>query len=114
MTIIAKILAAFFAIVVISRSVTDYRSKKESLTMTAFWIIVWLAIAAIAFFPTLVDEAIRLSDDSRSGLGTVFGMGLVFVLFISYRIYVKANRVEKALAKLARDFCLSKIKDEKK
>ena len=75
--------------------------------MTIFWVVVWLAITSIAFFPSLVNEAIKLFGGNRTGLGTVFGMGLVFIMFISYRIYVKANRIEKHVAKLSREIALS-------
>jgi hypothetical protein len=109
MIIIAKIFAAIFAIVVLSRSIVDYKNKKESLVMTIFWIITWLAILAIAFFPKLVDLSIELAGGNRSGMGTVWGMGLVFVMFVSYRIYVKANRIEKQLNEVSRKYSLLSV-----
>lgn len=114
MVIIGKIFASIFALIVLSRSIVDYRSHKESLVMTVFWIVVWLGISTIAFFPNIIDKSINFFGGNRSGIGTVFGMGLVFVMFISYRIYVKANRVEKNIAKLSRKIALSKIKLSKK
>jgi len=114
MIILAKIFSAIFAIVVLSRSIVDYRDKKESLQMTVFWIAIWLAIIAIAFFPVLIDKIVALFGGNRSGLGTVLGMGLVFIMFISYRIYVKANRVEKNVAKLSREIALQQLKNPKR
>lgn len=102
MITIARILATVFALIVLSRSIVDYKDKKESLQMTIFWVMVWLAIATIAFFPSIVDAGIRMFGGDKSGLGTIFGMGLVFVLFISYRIYIKANRNEKTVNELSR------------
>ena len=113
MIIFAKIFSAIFAIVVLSRSIVDYRDRKESLQMTVFWIMVWIIIIAIAFFPVLIDETIKLFGGDRSGLGTVLGMGLVFIMFISYRIYIKANRVEKNAAKLSREIALLRLKNSK-
>ncbi|MFH1855245.1 MAG: DUF2304 family protein [bacterium] len=113
MLILAKILSAIFALVVLSRSIVDYREKKESLQMTVFWIVVWLAITAIAFFPFLVSEAIKLFGGNRTGLGTVFGMGLIFVMFITYRVYVKANRIEKHVAKLSREIAIHGLENIK-
>lgn len=116
MLIFAKIFAIILSILVIARSITDYRNKKESLEMTAFWIIIWAGIIVFAYYPNLIDKLIEGLGGSRTGLGTIFGMGLVFVLFISYRIYVKANRIEKNLDLLARNFTLHelKTKDKKK
>lgn len=109
MIIIARILATVFAIIVLSRSIVDYRNRKESAQMTIFWVVVWLAIAIIAFFPSTVDTAIRLFGGDKTGLGTVFGMGIIFVMFVCYRIYVKANRIEKNLNELTRKFALVSI-----
>lgn len=113
MIILAKVFAAVFALVVFSRSIVDYRARKESLQMTIFWLVIWLGIAAIAFFPILVDKTIEAFGGNRSGLGTVFGMALVFVMFISYRIYVKANRVEKHLYEVARKYSLLELQTKR-
>lgn len=113
MIIFAKIFSAVFAIVVLSRSIVDYRSRKESLQMTVFWIMIWVAIIAIAFFPALIDRTIEFFGGDRTGLGTVLGMGLVFIMFVSYRIYVKANRVEKHIAKLSREIALQHLKNSR-
>jgi hypothetical protein len=106
MIIIAQAFASIFAILVVSRSLVDYKQKKESLQMTLFWVVIWVSVLALAFFPGLVDQIITNLGGDRTGLGTIFGMGLVFVLFVSYRIYVKANRIEKNLDKLSREFSL--------
>lgn len=106
MIIIAQAFASIFAILVVSRSLVDYKQKKESLQMTLFWVVIWISVLALAFFPWLVDQIIANSGGDRTGLGTIFGMGLVFMLFVSYRIYVKANRIEKNLDKLSREFSL--------
>jgi len=102
MQIAAQVFATLLGILVLSRVYTDWKSKKESVVMTVFWAITWVGILLISFYPDLVTRIINLFGGERTGLGTVFGMGLVFVLYISYRVYVKSNRVEKALNKLIR------------
>lgn len=114
MLLIAKIFATILGILVIARSILDLKSKKESLTMTIFWIVVWTSILSLAYFPNLIDRLISATGGQKTGLGTVFGMAIAFVLFINYRIYIKANRVEKNMAKIARKIALEQIKREKK
>ena len=109
MLIVAKLFAALLSIVVIARSIVDYKEKKESFQMTAFWVVVWLVIAGIAFFPSVVNSAIKMFGGDKTGLGTIFGMGLIFVMFISYRIYVKTNRVEKTVNEITRIISLRDI-----
>lgn len=112
--IISKVLALLFAFIVISKSIVDYKNKNENLTMTIFWIVTWLAITAVAFFPSIVDSAIALAGGSRTGLGTVFGIAIIFILFVSYRIYTKANRIEKQVNELAKIVALEDIRKKKK
>jgi len=102
MQIAAKVFATLLGILVLSRVYTDWKSKKESVVMTVFWTITWAGILLISFYPDLVRRIINIFGGERTGLGTVFGMGLVFILYISYRVYTKANRVEKAINKLCR------------
>ena len=113
MLIIAKAFAAILGILVIARSIIDYKKKSESLTMTVFWIVVWLGIMMLAFWPDLIDKFIRLTGGQRTGLGTVFGMAIAFVLFVNYRVYIKANRIEKILGKVVRDVALEELNDKK-
>ena len=114
MLIFAKVFAILLAVLVIARSLTDYKNKKESIEMTIFWVIIWTSIIVFAFSPSLIDKLITKLGGSRTGLGTIFGMGLVFVLFISYRIYIKANRIEKNLDLLSRNYTLLELEHKKK
>jgi hypothetical protein len=90
----------------------DYRSKKESLQMTIFWVLVWGAIIGISYWPDLIGKLIAVSG-GKSGLGSVFGMAIVFLMFVTYRVYVKANRVEKQVNYLIRILILKDIKKRK-
>jgi len=107
--IFTKIFSLVLAVVVISRSISDFRSRKESLIMAIFWSAIWLAIAVLAFYPQLIDIiADRL--DNRTGIGTFNGIALVFIMFVCYRIYAKAHRVEQGLRKVATKIGLKDFK----
>ncbi len=114
MLIIAKTFATIFALLVIARSIVDYKNKKESLTMTIFWIILWFAIIILTYFPKIIDYSIRLLGGDKTGLGTIFGMAIIFVLFICYRVYVKANRIEKKVEMISRQYSLLSFELERK
>lgn len=113
MLLIAKIFASILGILVIARSLVDLKNKRESLTMTVFWVAVWAGILVLAYWPKVIDDMIQTLGGQRTGLGTVFGMAIAFVLFVNYRIYIKANRVEKTLAKIARQLALDSLKKKK-
>jgi hypothetical protein len=54
-------------------------------------------IVIIALFPSIIDSIIIFAGGGRAGLGTFFGMAIVYLFFIVYRIYVKLGRIEQSV-----------------
>jgi hypothetical protein len=104
--IAAKVFSVLLAAIAISKSYVDLRSRAESLQMFIFWLCTWAMIVLVALFPAIVDFLIASSQYGRAGLGTVFGMGLVFLFFLLYRIYVKMEQVEQKLTKTIQELAL--------
>jgi|SRR5437867_2385441 len=104
--IAVKIFSVLLAAIVISKSYVDFRARVESLQMFLLWTITWTGITLVALFPSIVDFILEYSASGRAGLGTVFGMGLVFLFFIVYRIYVKLESVEQKLIKTIQQLAL--------
>ena len=94
------------AAIAISKSYVDFRARRESLQMFLLWSLTWTGIVVVALFPSIVDVILAYSASGGAGLGTFFGMGLVFVLFVVYRIYVKLERVEQKLIKTIQELAL--------
>ena len=107
--IFVKIFSLVLAAIAVSKSYVDFRSRAESLQMFLLWTLTWTAIVVVALFPTVIDIVLSYSGSGRAGLGTVFGMALVFLFFLVYRIYVKLERVEQNLIKTIQELAL---KDE--
>jgi hypothetical protein len=102
----SKVFALVLAAIAISKSYVDFRSRLESLQVFLFWLFTWLVIVVVALFPSIVDYIIAAFGAGRAGLGTFFGMGLVFLYFIAYRMYVKIGRVEQKLTKTVQELAL--------
>jgi hypothetical protein len=79
--------------------------------MTAFWSITWIIITVVAFFPSVVDRVLRATD-ARGGSGTILSVAFVFIYFVVYRVYAKADRTEKQLNKLIRDLALKNMRED--
>ena len=114
MIILAQVFSAFLGSLVIAKSYSDLRRGKENIVMFIFWTSAWLGIVAIAFFPQIVNWLINNFGGQRTGLGTVFGLALTFLFFVLYRVYIKADRVEKEIHKLIREIAISEREDFKK
>jgi hypothetical protein len=104
--ILVKVLSFLLAAIAISKSYVDFRGKVESLQMFVFWIVTWTSIVVVALYPPIIDLLIAVFGGGRTGLGTFFGMCLVFLFFIVYRMYVKIERIEQKMTKTIQEFAL--------
>lgn len=82
---------------VIFKTTYDYKKKLENLTMSSFWIISWLGIAYVATFPEIFYKFATGLSNENIGSGTLVGLAFIFLLYITYRIYAKANRLEQKI-----------------
>src|SRR6516162_7407387 len=102
----SKIFSIILGAVAIAKSYVDFRSRLESFQMFLFWTFTWLVIIIVALFPGLVDLMLSAFGRERAGLGTFFGMAIVFLFFVVYRIYVKIERMEHKLTKTIQELAL--------
>lgn len=112
MIYIIQAFAAFLAALVISKTWADFRRGSENLPIFIFWASAWVMITIVAFFPQLIDRFTVLLGGQIIGIGRIFGMALVFLFFVIYRVYVKADRIERELVGLVRDLALGKGKGQ--
>lgn len=101
--IIAKIIAIIFAIFVLGKTTYDYRKKKESLVMFLFWETAWWGVIIFSLFPQIID---RIFGVGRSGVNTFMGLVIIFLLYLSYRLYLKAERTEKIINSIIKELAL--------
>jgi hypothetical protein len=102
----SKIFSLVLALIALSKSYVDFRGRRESFSMLLFWTGTWILIVVFALFPSLVDILLSFSGTARTGLGTFFGMALVFLYFVVYRLYVKLERIEQNLTKVIQEIAL--------
>lgn len=108
---IIKYLALILTLLVIIKSYLAYRQRQESLTMFLFWSITWIGIIAVAFYPEIIT---KVFGERRLGVGSFLGISLVFVYFVLYRVYTKADRIEKQLHDIVRGLALKDHQDDDK
>jgi hypothetical protein len=97
---------------VLSKSYLDYKKKKETLIMFSFWLITWTGILLFALYPSLF---FTIGDKVKSqgiGYGTMLGLIFMFLFFVTYRVYVKAHRLERQLRDLVMKMGLKDIEKE--
>jgi hypothetical protein len=105
-----KIVALVFGAIVISKTLIDFRKKEEHWQMFLFWLLIWLGIIIVAFDPMLIDQIISHFGVGNYTIGQIASIGFVFIMFIVYRVYIKAHRIERQVNKLIRDMALKDVK----
>lgn len=103
---IIKIIVTMFALFVLVKSYDEYRSRREPWPVFTFWITIWSAVVVFAYFPNLADYLSVRILGRQAGLGTFISVAIVFLLFLSYRIYLKTERLEQDLNQLTSDIAL--------
>lgn len=106
--IVVKVVTVFLAALSISKSYLDFRKKQESQMMFLFWSIVWLAAAVIVVYPSLIDRLTIYTREKTITLGTFVSIAFIFMLYVVYRIYAKAARLEYQQTQLIRKLGLAK------
>lgn len=106
LSIILKIIAIVLGLVAITKSVLEYRKRQESFTVMAVWVVIWVVIIGLALYPAVIDSTIEYFSGRRGTIGQIAGLGFVLVLFVVYRVYLKAHRLDQKITKLVRRIAL--------
>lgn len=97
MIILTKVIAALLALTVVTKTLYDYKRKRESLTMFIFWTVAWIFIFYVALVPSIFYNFANKMADQNVGIGTFVGLAFIFLFFITYRVYIKAHRLEQQI-----------------
>lgn len=107
MIILSKIVAILLAIIVITKTVHDYKKHQEILSTVIFWSFAWIGIVYISLKPSIIYGL--LTDHGQSGIGTVFGIAFIFLFYVTYRVYIKANRLEQKIKNIVMEIGIKDI-----
>ena len=104
--LVSQVFALILAGIVFAKSYVDFRARTESLQVFLFWTLTWAMVVVIALVPSIIDYIIAVAGGGRTGLGTFFGMAIVFLFFVVYRIYAKLERMEQNLVRTIQELAL--------
>jgi len=113
MTIIARIIAILLGVIVISKVYLDYKKRTIGLTVFLFWVIAWLGIIVLSLYPIMIDRINRAIGEDSTGLTAFFAISFVFIFFVVYRIYTRANRLEKMISDMVIKLGMRDLEDKK-
>lgn len=111
---IIQFLGLSLSFAAILKVVADQRKKKESQIMFIFWLAIWTSVAVLIVYPSAIDLILLKILGPKQSIGTVLGFGMVVLLFLIYRLYIKMERVERTLKKYVTDLALQELKHKAK
>lgn len=106
--LLIKAIALLLAAISIIKSYLDFRKKREPQLMFVFWTIVWIVAAVLVVYPLLIERLFAYTKDQSVTLGSIMSLAFIFMLYIVYRVYAKAARIEYQQAELIRKLGLAK------
>lgn len=112
MIIITKIFAIILALTVITKTFHDYRKKREILSTFLFWTVAWILIVYVALKPSLFYNLLSKMSNENIGIGTFVGIAFIFLFYITYRVYMKANRMERQIRDIVMKIGIKDIDEE--
>lgn len=95
-----NLMVLIFGIFAISRAILRFNSKELSFREMVFWLMIWTTILVIVFFPAITTDVAKTIGVGR-GADSAFFAAIILLFYLSFRLYVKIDKVDKELTSLA-------------
>ena len=73
-----------------------------------FWLLIWLGVLEVVYWPNLVDRLARYFGVGR-GIDVLVYFGLVLLFYMIYRAYIHIEHLERDLTKIVRNIALKDL-----
>lgn len=102
---IVPIIVTVFVAFAVSRVFLRFRAGDMSLNEFLFWLFIWGAIEVIVWIPKFLDQIAHQIGIGRGIDAVVYGAVLI-LFYLTYRVYVKAEFIEREITSLVRRLAL--------
>lgn len=104
-----QVIGIVFALVMSYFSFLQLKRKEITGFEFLFWIICWVAIAAIALFPSILDPVVETFAFARA-LDLVIVVGFLFLVSITYFNYSAIKKIKKKQEIIVREVAFKRAK----
>jgi hypothetical protein len=100
---LARLLTLAGAVLLLASLAVRYHRGRISLRKAMFWAAPWVFLAIVMLSPSLADAvAMRLGLEDANGIDLVVYLGVGVAFFFLHRIFLRIDRLEQSLTRLAR------------
>lgn len=94
-----KIITVIFVAFTWSRAMLRFHDRAIGYGAFLFWSIVWATVLIIVFNPSIADQTALLLRLQR-GADAMFFFSTILLFYLTFRIYVKLDSIDRSLTKL--------------
>jgi hypothetical protein len=109
--LLAQAFFALFALFALSRVIIKFRKKDIPVGWFVFWIIFWIAAAIVVALPqttTILAEKVGIGR----GVDLAVYFSIFILFYLSFRVFVKMENMEKKITKLTEKEALDKFQKD--
>ena len=102
---LVPLLASIFIVIVLTKVWLSYRERTIGVSAALLWSLMWLGVAVVVWQPEVAN---RLADFFGIGRGAdlVVYVAIMSLAYISFRIFVRLDKLNRIITKLVRDIAL--------
>ncbi len=100
-----QIIVSFFSLIIIFRTLEKKRKKELSLKETLAWLIIWIGIIIVFWFPHYTTKLANILGIGR-GSDLIIYSAVIILAYLIFRIFIHLDKIEKNITKLTRDDAL--------
>lgn len=106
---LVQILAIGLIILILIKTVADFKKKKFTLSAFVFWMSLWIIILVVAVLPQVTGFFARLLGVGR-GIDVVVYFSILFILFILFKIITSLEKMNREITEIIRHLALKNSK----
>ncbi len=92
-------------IFIIYKTLISYKKQELSKPFTLLWIICWLSILVLIFYPNFLSSIAHILGIGR-GVDLAIYLSVIVIFYLLYKIFVKLNETEKRITQIIREIAL--------
>ncbi|OQX51229.1 hypothetical protein B5M47_01590 [candidate division CPR3 bacterium 4484_211] len=105
--IILKLLITPLVVLLLAQVWSEFKSSRLGLFWFFFWFIAWLTVEVILFFPQVTTFLAKILGVER-GIDSIIYLSIVALFYLTFRIYLKIENLNRKISKLAQKDALKK------
>ena len=108
MTLI-QFLAVGLVILILIKTIADFKKNKITLAYFLFWMGLWLVILIVAVLPQITGFFAKLLGVGR-GVDVAIYFAIIFIFFILFEIITRLEKIKQEITEIVRHLALKNPK----